>query len=102
MLQKRGSSASAPPVWPRLNLLILLILASAMVPTANGQSVGQQAVPLKVIEVKDPGGQILSYRHLADSTIVHMRGTRLAPKAQITVKIGSRPGFVELDINRGG
>src|SRR5688572_9720886 len=31
-----------------------------------------------------------------------MRGTRLAPKAQIKLKIGSRPGFVELDINRGG
>jgi hypothetical protein len=89
-------------VWSRLNALILLILASAVVPAANGQTVAHQAVPLKVIEVKDPGGQILSYRHLADSTIVHMRGTRLAPKAQITVKIGSRPGFVELDINRGG
>jgi hypothetical protein len=31
-----------------------------------------------------------------------MRGTRLAPDARISLKIGSRPGFVELDINRGG
>jgi hypothetical protein len=31
-----------------------------------------------------------------------MRGTRLAPEAQVKLKIGSRPGFVELDINRGG
>ena len=31
-----------------------------------------------------------------------MRGTRLAPEARVTLKIGSRPGFVELDINRGG
>ena len=31
-----------------------------------------------------------------------MRGTRLAPDARIKLKIGSRPGFVELDINRGG
>jgi hypothetical protein len=30
-----------------------------------------------------------------------MRGTRLAPDARIRLKIGSRPGFVELDINRG-
>ena len=102
MLEKKGGSASAFPVWHRLNLLILLILASAMVPSAEGQTAAQKTVPLKVIEVKDPGGQILSYRHLADSTLVHMRGTRLAPKAQIAVKIGSRPGFVELDINRGG
>ena len=91
MLQKKG-----------LNPLTPWLLACAMVSPAAGQAVAQKTVPLKVIEVKDPGGQILSYRHLADSTQVHMRGTRLAPKAQVTVKIGSRPGFVELDINRGG
>lgn len=73
-----------------------------MVLSAHGPAFAQQAVALKVIDVKDPGGQILSYRHLAASTEVQMRGTRLAPKAQIKVKIGSRPGFVELDINRGG
>jgi hypothetical protein len=78
--------------------LMLLIMASAMVSPADAQ----QAVPLRVIEVREPGGEILSYRHLAPSTEIHMRGTRLAPKAQIAVKIGSRPGFVELDINRGG
>ena len=30
-----------------------------------------------------------------------MRGTKLAPQAHIKLKVGSRPGFVELDINRG-
>jgi hypothetical protein len=55
-----------------------------------------------MIEVNEPDGQILSYRHLAGSTEVQMRGTRLAPEAQVKLKIGSRPGFVELDINRGG
>ena len=58
--------------------------------------------PLKVVEVKEPDGQILSYRHLAGSTEVPMRGTRLAPDARVKLKVGSRPGFVELDINRGG
>lgn len=98
MLHKTGGSASAFKVWRRLNPLMLLIMASAMVSPADAQ----QTVPLRVIEVKEPGGEILSYRHLAPSTEIHMRGTRLAPKAQIAVKIGSRPGFVELDINRGG
>jgi len=102
MLAKKGSSGFGFPVWSRLNPLMLLILASVMVSPVDGQTAAQKTVPLKVIDVKDPGGQILSYRHLADSTLVHMRGTRLAPKAQITVKIGSRLGFVELDINRGG
>jgi hypothetical protein len=83
-------------------LLTLLAVASATAAPADGQTLAEQPVRLKVIEVKEPEGQILSYRHLAASTEVLMRGTRLAPKAQIKLKIGSRPGFVELDINRGG
>jgi len=55
-----------------------------------------------MVELKEPNGQILSYRHLAGSTEVHMRGTQRAPDARIKLKIGSRHGFVELDINRGG
>ena len=86
--------------WYRL--LMLLLLASATVSDADGQILAQQRVQLRVIEVHEPEGQILSYRHLAGSTEVHMRGTRLAPQAQVKLKIGSRPGFVELDINRGG
>src|SRR5690349_15801448 len=97
-----GSSALALKVWSRFSSLVLLIAACTMASLADAQTVAQKTVPVKVIEVKEPGGEILSYRHLAPSTEIHMRGTRLAPKAQIAVKIGSRPGFVELDINRGG
>jgi hypothetical protein len=61
-----------------------------------------QTTALKVVELREPDAQILSYRHLASSTDVHMRGTKLAPEARVKLKIGSRPGFVELDINRGG
>ena len=102
MLEKNWSSPLAFPVRYLVNPLILLMLASAMASFADGQTLVHRAAPLKVIEVKEPEGQILSYRHLAGSTDVQMRGTHLAPKAQIKVKIGSRPGFVELDINRGG
>ncbi|MBY0495903.1 MAG: hypothetical protein K2Y23_16970 [Cyanobacteria bacterium] len=86
----------------RQKTLLSWILASAMASSASGQTPGPKTVPLKVVDVKEAGGQILSYRHLAASTEVQMRGTWLAPKAQVKVKIGSRPGFVELDINRGG
>jgi hypothetical protein len=79
-----------------------MVMACAVMADAQGQTLAPKTVPLKVIDVHEPDGQILSYRHLADSTEVQMRGTRLAPQAQIKVKIGSRPGFVELDINRGG
>ena len=86
----------------RYRLTVLLVLACATVSDVDGQLLAQQRVQLRVIEVNEPDGQILSYRHLAVSTEVHLRGTRLAPKAQVKLKIGSRPGFVELDINRGG
>jgi hypothetical protein len=87
--------------WYQLNQL-MLVLVFAMVSTGNAQTLAHRTPQLRVIEVREPEGQILSYRHLAGSTEVHMRGTRLAPNAQIKLKIGSRPGFVELDINRGG
>ncbi len=61
----------------------------------------ERSAQLRVIELNQTDGQILSYRHLAGSTEVHMRGTKLAPDAKLHLKIGSRPGFVELDINRG-
>jgi hypothetical protein len=87
--------------WYRLNPL-MLVLAFATVFDAAAQASAPQTVQLRMVEVNEPDGQILSYRHLAGSTDVRMRGTRLAPKAEIKLKIGSRPGFVELDINRGG
>lgn len=61
----------------------------------------ERPTPLKLIEVKEADGQILSYRHLAGSTEVRMRGTKLAAEARIRLKVGTRPGFTEIDINRG-
>jgi hypothetical protein len=100
VIEKEGAPALALSGWYRL--LVLLVLVSAIVSYADGQILAQKTVQLKVIDVNEPDGQILSYRHLAGSTEVHMRGTPLAPEARVKLKIGSRPGFVELDINRGG
>lgn len=81
------------------------VLAAGICPdgalAADGLERSQPSA-LTVVKVREPDGQILSYRHLAGPTEVHMRGTRLAPDARVKLKIGSRPGFVELDINRGG
>jgi outer membrane protein OmpA-like peptidoglycan-associated protein len=68
----------------------------AQAPTPESAPAGIQA-----IEVSDPGGQILSFRHLSGSTVVDMRGTKLEPNASTRLKIESRRGFLELDINRG-
>jgi hypothetical protein len=76
---------------------VLVALCSVL----PAQRRGGELNPLKVIEVKQPDGQILSFRHLAGSTEVQMKGTKLAPKASIRVKVGTYPGFVKLDIKRG-
>ena len=79
----------------------LLLIALAVFPAA-AQRRADGPAQLSVIDVKEPDGQILSYRFLGVSTDVRMRGTRRAPEARARLKIGSRPGFVEIDINRGG
>src|SRR5579884_4211201 len=84
------------PIQARLLPVMLLALASPLIAQRHGD-----LTPLKVVEVKQPDGQILSYRHLAGTTVVQMRGTRLAPQASMRVNVGTRPGFVKLDINRG-
>lgn len=56
---------------------------------------------VQAITVDEPGGQILSFRHLSGSTVVEMRGTKYEPRASTRMKIQSRPGFAEIDINQG-
>src|SRR5258705_13683803 len=68
----------------------------------------------KVIEVKEPDSQILTYSDLSKPTEVSLGGTSLAREAHIKLKIQSasgssslffirkrRPGFLEIDITRG-
>ncbi len=68
---------------------------------AQAQKAAPPSPTLQAVEVKEPGGQILGFRHLSGSTEVEMRGTKLMPQAATQMKIGSRPGFSEIDINRG-
>ena len=90
-----------------------LLVASAMPLTAQQRNPVEEPGQLKVIQVPDPGGQILSYGDLSRPTEVWMGGTSLAREARLKLKIqgasGSslffirkrRLGFVEIDINRG-
>jgi len=88
--------------WHHFAFATALVMGTGGVLATTSRTASVRTSQLSVVEVREPEGQILSYRHLAGSTDVHMRGTRLAPDARIKLKIGSRPGFVELDINRGG
>ncbi len=99
-------------LWRKLSIVsaaAALLLAPAWPLPASAQQSASAAAPqtprppgagIQTIEVTDPGGQILSFRHLAGATEVEMRGTRLQPGAATRMKVQSRPGFLEIDINR--
>ena len=83
-------------------MAFLFLLGIGAIPlVAQHRGTLERPSQLRVVEVKEKDGQILSYRYLAPSTEVTMRGTSIAPGAHVKLKVGSRPGFVELDINRG-
>jgi outer membrane protein OmpA-like peptidoglycan-associated protein len=54
----------------------------------------------QVLEVSTAAGALISFRPRG-TTVVELRGTERMPKASISLKVESRPGFVEIDINRG-
>ena len=85
---------------------------SATLLSAQQRNAVQEPGQIKVIQVQEPDGQVLSYGDLSRPTEVSLGGTGLARQARIKLKIqgassGSlffrkrRPGFVEIDINRG-
>jgi hypothetical protein len=78
---------------------MLAVIAFPLYGAQRGRS--RRLTQLTAIEVNEPGGQILSYRYNTRSTEVRMRGTRLASQARVKLKVESRPGFLEIDINRG-
>src|SRR5262245_57864721 len=82
-------------------LVTFLLLTTALILVRQRSNAQDEPAKIKIVDVKQPGGQILSYRYLGGSTEVTMRGTSAAPDARVQLKVGSRPGFVELDINRG-
>ena len=98
--------------WTRL-ISVALLAASGMLLAAHPQNAVEKPGDLRVIQVKQPDGQILSYGDLSRPTEVSLAGTSLAREARLKLKIQNassssafffrkrRPGFVEIDINRG-
>jgi hypothetical protein len=100
--------------WKRL-ISCWLLGVSAMPLTAQRRSAVEEPGQFKVIQVREPHGQILTYSDLSRPTEVSLAGTSLARAARIKLKIQSasgsssllpfirkrRPGFLEIDINRG-
>jgi hypothetical protein len=99
--------------WKRL-ISCWLLGVSAMPLAAQRRSAVEESGQFKVIQVKEPHGQILTYSDLSKPTEVSLGGTSLAREARIKLRIQSasgssslffirkrRPGFLEIDINRG-
>lgn len=91
---------------------VWLVAGSALAVTSRPNGAVEEPGRLRVIQVKEPDSQILSYGDLSRPTEVSLGGTNLAREARLKLKIqgassGSlffrkrRPGFVEIDINRG-
>lgn len=99
--------------WMRL-INCCLVAASTMAATSQQRNAVEEPGQLRVIQVRELDGQILSYGDLSRPTEVSLGGTSLAREARIKLKIQGassssglffirkrRPGFVEIDINRG-
>src|SRR5207245_7696549 len=99
--------------WKRL-ISCWLLGVSAMPLTAQRRSAVEEPGQFKVIQVREPDCQILTYSDLSKPTEVSLGGTSLAREAHIKLRIQSasgssslffirkrRPGFLENDINRG-
>ncbi len=100
--------------WKRF-ISCWLLGVSAIPLTAQRHSAVEEPGQFKVIQVREPDGQILTYSDLSRPTEVSLGGTSLAREARIKLKIQSasgsssllpfirkrRPGFLEIDINRG-
>ncbi|MFQ5816566.1 MAG: OmpA family protein [Terriglobia bacterium] len=84
-----------------LTLATTALLASSPSATTQTPTPVTQPAHLQAIEVTEAGGQILSFRHLAGTTVVEMQGTKIEPQASTRLKVESRRGFIEIDINRG-
>jgi hypothetical protein len=90
-----------------------LLVGSPIPLTAQQRNTAEEPGQIKVIQVREPDGQILSYGDLSRPTEVWLGGTNLAREARLKLKIQGassssvffirkrRPGFVEIDINRG-
>lgn len=83
-----------------LRWYIFLVALSLAVPTAAQTPRRSLLEPVKPIEVTDPGGTILSFRHRSGATEVALKGTKLAAQAHGRLKVESKQGYLELDANR--
>src|SRR4051812_37308152 len=87
----------------RIQSIILLSCAVASPFVARAYApAAVKPLQLKVVEISEPNGQILSYRPRSGSVTVQMRGTKLAPEARVDImKVGTGGGFLGFGKRQG-
>jgi len=90
------------------NLLVCCLLGIIATGIAWSQSPGetetavtQMLAPVQMVNLDEYVG-VFSFQHRSGATVVPLKGTKLAPKAAGKLKVESKAGFLELDVNRGG
>ncbi len=78
--------------WKRL-ISCWLLGVTAMPLIAQRRGAVEEPGQFKVIEVKEPNGQILTYSDLSKPTEVSLGGTSLAREARIKLRIQSASGY---------
>ena len=81
-------------------ILVGLLLVTPFALTAQEPEGAALPRASESITVSGPPGAIISFRPRGTTT-VELRGTEHIPRAFISLKVQSRRGFVEIDINRG-
>ena len=84
----------------RTLILVGLLLVTPFALTAQAPEGAALPRASEAITVSGPPGAIISFRPRGTTT-VELKGTEHIPRAFISLKVQSRRGFVEIDINRG-
>jgi outer membrane protein OmpA-like peptidoglycan-associated protein len=79
---------------------VVLVVAASLGLTAQERLRVPVSKGVRQLSAPATGGAILSFR-ARGTTTVELKGTQLMPNTSVVLKVESRPGFVEIDINRG-
>jgi|GEM_PF-2520967 len=80
-------------------MVILSVFAVGQTAATDPPPLSKMLAPVQLIQLDQKVG-ILSFPHRSGATVVEMQGTALASQASGRMKVESKAGYIEIDINR--
>ncbi|MBN2430708.1 MAG: OmpA family protein [Acidobacteria bacterium] len=80
-------------------MVSMMVMVLGQSTPADSSPLSKMLTPIKLIRLDQKVG-ILSFPHRSGATVVEMQGTALASQAGGRMKVESKAGFLEIDINR--